>query len=208
MKEAGESTRSHNNNNGISTSSSYPFSLIDKIRQIHPRDHDMMIYPDLPTFRKVYSRATKEALERNEIVFLATTYDSFQRVMDSLTQADVSVNKETKEGNLVILDAVKAYQIDIFGAFKFAKSLVMRAAKDGKAGVFNISDMGSFSWLIAYLPCSIMSAILKRRWILNLRPYVHFIRMILQVFLTNSRSSHFPPTIVQYHKQRLRMCQF
>ena len=48
------------------------------IRQSHPHDHDVMIYPDLPTFRQVYSQATKEALERNEIVFLTTTYDSFQ----------------------------------------------------------------------------------------------------------------------------------
>jgi hypothetical protein len=103
-----------------------------------------MVYPNLPTFRQVYSQATKEALERNEIVFLATTYDSFQKVIDSLTQVGISVNKEAKDGNLIILDAIKAYQIDTFGAFKFAQSLIMRAAKDGKAGVFNISDLGSF----------------------------------------------------------------
>jgi len=151
MTEIAESTRSHNNNNNnnnTSPSSASPSSpsssLIEKLRQSHPHDHDVMIYPDLPTFRQVYSRATKEALERNEIVFLATTYDSFQKVVDSLTQVGVSVNKEAKEGNLVVLDAGKAYQIDIFGAFEFAKSLVMRAAKDVKTGIFNISDMGSF----------------------------------------------------------------
>ena len=151
MTGAAESTGSYNSNNSISPSSSSPSSspshpslFIEKIRQTQPHDHDVMIYPDLPTFRKVYSQATKEALGRNEIVFLTTTYDSFQRVIDSLTQVGVSVNNEAKEGNLVILDAVKAYQIDIFGAFKFTRSLVTRAAKDGKAGVFNISDMGSF----------------------------------------------------------------
>ena len=149
MTEAAESTRSHNNDNNstspsLTSPSHSPYSLLEKIHQSHPHDHDVMIYPDLPTFRQVYSQATKEALERNEIVFLATTYDSFQKVVDSLTRVGVSVNKEAKEGNLVVLDAVKAYQIDIFGAFEFAKSLVMRAAKDGKTGVFNISDMGSF----------------------------------------------------------------
>ena len=137
----GSSSRSHKDKSLFSSSSS---SLIEKIRQSNFHDHDIMIYPDLPTFRQVYSQATKEALERNEIVFLATTYDSFQKVIDSLTQVGVSVNKEAKDGNLIISDAIKAYQIDVFGAYNFAQSLVMRAAKDGKTGVFNISDLGSF----------------------------------------------------------------
>ena len=142
MTSAAESSsRSHKDKRLSSSSSS---SLIEKIRQSNFHDHDIMIYPDLPTFRQVYSQATKEALERNEIVFLATTYDSFQKVIDSLTQVGVSVNKEAKDGNLIILDAIKAYQIDVFGAYRFAQSLVMRAAKNGKAGVFNISDLGSF----------------------------------------------------------------
>jgi hypothetical protein len=142
MTSAAESSSRSHEDKSISSSSSS--SLIEKIRQSNFHDHDIMIYPDLPTFRQVYSQATKEALERNEIVFLATTYDSFQKVIDSLTQVGVSANKEAKDGNLIISDAVKAYQIDVFGAFKFAQSLVMRAAKDGKAGVFNISDLGSF----------------------------------------------------------------
>jgi hypothetical protein len=142
MTSAAESSSRSHEDKSISSSSSS--SLIEKIRQSNFHDHDIMIYPDLPTFRQVYSQATKEALERNEIVFLATTYDSFQKVIDSLTQAGVSVIKEAKDGNLIILDAIKAYQIDVFGAYKFAQSLVKRAAKDGKAGVFNISDLGSF----------------------------------------------------------------
>jgi hypothetical protein len=142
MTSAAESSsRSHEDKSISSLSSS---SLIEKIRQSNFHDHDIIIYPDLPTFRQVYSQATKEALERNEIVFLATTYDSFQKVIDSLTQVGVSVNKEAKDGNLIILDAIKAYQIDVFGAYRFAQSLGMRATKDGKAGVFNISDLGSF----------------------------------------------------------------
>lgn len=143
MTSTEEGSRRHKNKS-ISSSSFSSSSIIEKMRQSHPHDHDVMIYPDLPTFRQVYSQATKEALGRNEIVFLTTTYDSFQRVIDSLKQGRISVNKEVKHGNLIILDAVKAYQIDVSGVVNFAKSLLMRAAKDGKAGVFNISDMGSF----------------------------------------------------------------
>src|SRR5687767_5279057 len=143
MTSTEEGSRRHKNKS-ISSSSFSSSSIIEKMRQSHPHDHDVMIYPDLPTFRQVYSQATKVALGRNEIVLLTTTYDSFQRVIDSLKQLGVSVNKEVKHGNLIILDAVKAYQIDVSGVVNFAKSLLMRAAKDGKAGVFNISDMGSF----------------------------------------------------------------
>jgi hypothetical protein len=142
MTSAEEGSRRHKNKS--KSTSSFASSIIEKIRQSHPHDHDVMIYTDLPTFRQVYSQATKEALERSEIVLLTTTYDSFQRVIDSLKQVGVSANKEVKHGNLIILDAVKAYQIDVLGVLNFAKSLLMRAAKDGKAGVFNISDMGSF----------------------------------------------------------------
>ena len=43
-----------------------------------------------------------------------------------------------------ILDAVKAYQIDIHGALKFATTLVKRAESERKSGVFALTEMGSF----------------------------------------------------------------
>lgn len=78
MTEAAESRSHKNDNDSTSSSSPPPSSLIEKIHQSQPHDHDAMIYSDLPSFRQIYSQATKEALERNEIVFPATTYDSFQ----------------------------------------------------------------------------------------------------------------------------------
>jgi hypothetical protein len=43
------------------------------------------------------------------LVILVITYDSFERVMDSLTHVGVSVNNESKDGNFIILDSLKAY---------------------------------------------------------------------------------------------------
>jgi hypothetical protein len=107
-------------------------------------DHNILVYPDLPTYRKIYSESARHALDNNEIVLLVTTYDSFDRIKDSLTQVGISVNNETKERNLIILDAVKAYQIDTYGAVKFVTTLVKQAERDGKAGVFALTEMGSF----------------------------------------------------------------
>jgi MEDS: MEthanogen/methylotroph, DcmR Sensory domain len=118
--------------------------IIEDIRRSNFHDHNMLIYSDLPTFRKIYSECTRQALHSNEIVFLATTYDPFDKVKDELRRKGISVDNETKDGNLVIVDAVRAYQIDTYGAMKFGKSLVLRAIKEGKSGVFNMSDMGSF----------------------------------------------------------------
>ncbi len=80
----------------------------------------------------------------NKVVFLVTTYDLFDRIKDSLTHAGISVNNETKEGNLTIQDAVEAYQIDTYGAAKFVTTVVKRAKREGKAGVFALTEMGSF----------------------------------------------------------------
>jgi MEDS: MEthanogen/methylotroph, DcmR Sensory domain len=119
-------------------------SLVQDIRHSNFHDHNMLIYPDLPTYRKIYSESAKQALDNNETVLLITTYDSFDRIKDSMMQVGVSISNETKEGNLIILDAVKAYQIDTYGAVRFVTTLVKQAERDGKAGVFALTDMGSF----------------------------------------------------------------
>jgi MEDS: MEthanogen/methylotroph, DcmR Sensory domain len=119
-------------------------SIIEDIQRSDFQEHNLLLYPDLPSFRQIYSECTKRALDNNEIVFLATTYDSFDRLEDALRSKGISVDSEKKDGNLIIVDAVRAYQVDTYGAMKVVKRLVMRAAKDGKPGVFNLSDLGSF----------------------------------------------------------------
>jgi hypothetical protein len=129
--------------NSMNRSSSIS-SIVEDIRRSDFQEHNILIYPDLPSFRQIYSECTKQALDNNEIVFLATTYDSFDRIEDALRRKQISVEDEKKNGNLIIVDAFRAYQIDINGAMNFAKDLIKRATQDGKEGVFNMSDMGSF----------------------------------------------------------------
>ena len=137
--------KNHTSGRNLKGMSSPSFSsLVEEIRHSNFHDHDMLIYPDLPTYRKIYSESAKQALDNNETVLLITTYDSFDRIKDSMMQVDISVNNETKEGNLIILDAVKAYQIDTYGAVKFVTTLVKQAERDGKAGVYALTEMDSF----------------------------------------------------------------
>ena len=157
-------TSGRNLKNMFSPSSS---SLIQEVRHSNFHDHNMLIYPDLTTYRKIYSESAKLALDNNEVVLLVTTYDSFDRIKYSLTQAGISVNNEIKNGNLVILDAVKAYQIDVHGALKFATTLDKRAEYDRKSGVFGLTEMGSF--FIAERIASLLEyeRSLPKKWELN-----------------------------------------
>jgi hypothetical protein len=45
-------------------------------------------------------------------VFLATSYEPFDKVTDELRGKGISPDNEREDGNLVIVDAVRAYQID------------------------------------------------------------------------------------------------
>jgi hypothetical protein len=156
------SNRNHKSMSSLSSS-----SLVQEVRRSNFHDHNMLIYPDLATYRKIYSESAKQALDGNEIVLLVTTYDSFDRIKDSLTQADISVNNEIKNGNLVIIDAVRAYQIEVHGALKFATTLAKRAESDGKSGVFGLTEMGSF--FIAERIASLLEyeRSLPKKWELN-----------------------------------------
>lgn len=108
------------------------------------KEHNMLLYPDLQSYREIYSECTRQALENNEAVFLATTYESFENISNTLSRKGIHVDNETSKGNLVIVDAVGAYQIDTSGAMNLVKDLLTRVVSREKAGVFNISDMGSF----------------------------------------------------------------
>ena len=107
-------------------------------------DHNMLVYPDLHTFRRIYGQFTKAQLDDNGIVLLIPYYETTDSVRHVLSQLGIDVRKCEQNRSIVIVDSVKAYfhsDIDI-------KSLVKTMAEDakrmGKKGVSIIDDMGSF----------------------------------------------------------------
>jgi DcmR-like sensory protein len=106
----------------------------------------MIVYDDLDAFQEIYCKYAKEALEnQNEIVVIATTYETPQAVRQLISDYGVAVEKHESNGCLHIVDSVAAYQSsDIYGMMKLLKTLAARAQKQGKTGVLNFSDMGSF----------------------------------------------------------------
>lgn len=109
-------------------------------------EHNIIIYEDIYTFREIYCRYSKEALEKNnEIVLIATTYDAPQNIRDMLKDFDVNVQYHESDGSLIIMDSVQGYQLgDTYDILRLIHLLANRAQKQSKNGIFSISDMGSF----------------------------------------------------------------
>jgi hypothetical protein len=110
-------------------------------------EHNMLVYPDLDTFKEMYCLYSKMHLEPqyNEIVLIVTNYEIPAKVRQNLKDFGIDADIKEKEGSLVIVDSVRGYQNgDVNGVLKLAKSLVERAEKEGRQGVCVFGDMGSF----------------------------------------------------------------
>jgi hypothetical protein len=98
----------------------------------------MIIYDDLYTFREIYCKYSKEALENyNEIVLIATTYDAPQNIRDMLVDYELDVQYHVSNGHLIIVDSVQGYLTgNTYGLFRLIKLLARRAQKHAKSGIF------------------------------------------------------------------------
>src|SRR5215217_2928501 len=82
---------------------------------------------------------------------------------------------------------LKTYQIDVNGSVNFTKSLVTRGARDGKAGIINLADLGSF-FVSERVPLLVeYEQVSKERWLFLQKAYVHTIKTTLQLYLKSSK---------------------
>lgn len=112
---------------------------------VEPGGHNILIYDDLAGFRQVYSQYAGMSLPEDEIVLLATQYESIDRVKNNLMDAGINVPRHVKEGTLFVIDAQQGYcGGDVKGTFKLAMTLVSRVKKEKRRGFTWMGDMGSF----------------------------------------------------------------
>ncbi len=117
-----------------------------------------MIYPNLQTFRQIYTKYVKDKLAKEDdnngkgneqskprIILIATFYETTDRVKHSLSAVGVKdIQSLIDNGSLVIVDAFSSYYPDVDGMKKLVASLSERAKKEGRVGVTAIVDMGFF----------------------------------------------------------------
>lgn len=121
-------------------------------------ENGIMIYPNLQTFREIYTQYVKDQLAKEEednnstrneqlkprIILIATFYETVNSVKHNLNAVGVDVHRHIDNGSLVIVDAFSSYYPDVGGMKKLVASLSDRARKEGRVGVTTIVDMGFF----------------------------------------------------------------
>lgn len=129
--------------------------------EITEGENGIIIYPNLQTFRQIYTQYVKDQLakakdeqEQNNnirnkqlmprIILIATFYETIDSVKHNLSAVGVDVQRHIDNGSLVIVDAFSSYYPDINGMKKLVASLSERARKEGRVGVSAIVDMGYF----------------------------------------------------------------
>ncbi len=118
----------------------------DKQKLMEPGAHNILIYNDLKAFREIYSHYSRALLPENELVVIATQYDTISDVKNSLTASGMDIEKYLNQGTLFIIDAQQGYQDtdSSSGIWKLCESLIFRAKKEDRRGVTLLGDLGSF----------------------------------------------------------------
>jgi hypothetical protein len=117
----------------------------EKKKLMEPGAHNILIYNDLKAFREIYSQYSRAVLPENEIVVIATQYDTISDVKNTLRLDGIDVEKYLSQETLFIIDAQQGYQdAGGSGIWKLYKSLISRAKKEDRRGVTFFGDLGSF----------------------------------------------------------------
>ena len=122
--------------------------ILESIMNSKFGEHNIVLYSDISTLPYLYSHYSKRSSESlNEIVLILPHYQSITDVNDILKKSGVDIDRNKKEGSIVVVESKKAYYslTDQFvGIMIMGDMLLQRAKKLNKTGITVISDMGLF----------------------------------------------------------------
>lgn len=117
----------------------------EELRKSTMGAHALVLYPDLLTFRELYSFYIRSALYDSGIVLILPYLETVDTVRQILSEdsANIDVRKYEKEQSLLIMDSLKGYFGLREGLLPFILQTADFAKKSGKS-LSVLSDMGSF----------------------------------------------------------------
>ncbi len=119
--------------------------IVEKLATIRYGDHIVLIYPNLYSFRDIYSKYCKTALENNELVLLLTYYETIDCIRQTLKEFGIDTEKYEKERSLMIVqDLTRTYFGSANDFLFFIKILDKHQERRGKNGISVFADMGVF----------------------------------------------------------------
>jgi MEDS: MEthanogen/methylotroph, DcmR Sensory domain len=119
--------------------------IVEQLAEITSGEHIILIYPDMYSFKEIYSHYCKAALENNEIVLLLTYYETIDNVRQTLKEIGIDTEKYEKGRALMIAhDITRTYFGSVEDFLFFIKILDEQQEKRGKNGISLFADMGIF----------------------------------------------------------------
>jgi len=134
--------------------------ILDSLSQTQPGSHSIVVYPNLVTFRQIYSNYTDRELRNNRIVLILPYYETVQSVKKFLSLANVDVSEFQRMGSLSIIDGNEAFfnhqgtddtidhdthaNNEKGNIVSLMRIMQKQALKLGKEGMTIILDLGCF----------------------------------------------------------------
>jgi hypothetical protein len=126
-------------------SAAYIVKQIRKGGLLEDGGHHMCVYDSVKSFSEIYSEYAAANLSRNEVVLVATQYESIEKVKENLAAKGIDVQKHMREGTLLIIDAQHGYfGPDVMGAYKMALTVIARIKKEKRRGLTWFGSVDSF----------------------------------------------------------------
>ena len=120
-------------------------SIIELLCECQYGEHDIVIYPDLNSFREIYARLTKARInDCKDKVILLPHYETAKSVEQALMELDVRAKDEIGRGSLEVIDSHHAFFDPEQSFLQVVSAALKDASRRGKSGVVVIADMGSF----------------------------------------------------------------
>jgi hypothetical protein len=120
-------------------------SIVQLVCDCDYGEHSVVIYPDLDSFKEIYTRLTKTRIQNyNDRVILLPHYETVKSVEQSLMELDVKAKEEIARGALEIIDSYHAFFDPEQTFLQVVSAALNDAVRGGKSGAIIIADMGSF----------------------------------------------------------------
>ena len=120
-------------------------SIIQLVCACEYGEHSIIIYPDLASFREIYTRLARSRItEYGDRVILLPHYETTKSVEQALMELDLRAKDEISRGSLEIIDSHHAFFDPEQSFIQVVAAMQSDAVRSGRTGAVVIADMGSF----------------------------------------------------------------
>ena len=120
-------------------------SILQLLAETQYGEHNVLTYPDLDSFREIYTHLAKTRIEDNNDLFLLLPhYETSKNVEQAFMELDIRARDLIDSGSLETVDSHHAFFDPAQTFLQFVEATAKEAVRKRKSGVIVMADMGSF----------------------------------------------------------------